>query len=113
MKSIVKSIGKNAGTALQIAGGQVAGSYGARFIPIANEKLKAGVLALIGLGISGMKSKVAQNVGLGIASGAITGALKSFGIGGDDTMISAPEVLLQEVEDGPMNGYEEGADAEY
>lgn len=105
-----KSITKNAGPAVGVGLGQIGGAYVGKFIPTGNEKIKAAATFVLGLVMAGAKNKMVQHVGLGLAGSGVAGLGKSFGIGGDDTMIAAPDVLIQDVEDGEINGPADGQD---
>ncbi len=111
----LKSSLKKVTPGLAVGGGVIASGYASRFIPVANEKLKAAIVCLGGLLVASSKNKMAESFGLGLFGGGVQQLAKGFGIGGDDTMIAAPSVMISDVEDyAPVSGPADAdADAPY
>lgn len=80
MKTNVKAIGKNIQPALEVTGGAVLSSLLTKHIPLADEKIKAGIAFLAGLILMGTgKAKgTIANVATGIVAGSGLVLVKQF-----------------------------------
>ncbi len=93
-----KGAAKKITPGLAVGAGVIGSGYAKKFIPVANEKVKSLVIGGLGLLLAASKNKMAEGFGYGLFGGACQQFAQSMGIGGDDTMIAAPEVLISEVE---------------
>lgn len=67
------------------AAGAVAGSMAAKFIPFGNDRVKSGVITLVGLVLSTQKGTLGQ-IGEGVAISGVVKVAQSYGIGGGDSI---------------------------
>jgi hypothetical protein len=105
--------GKATGKIMQVAGigaGAVASGFVTKFVPIENDKLKAGIPIVLGFFLLGQKG-IMSDLGAGMVAGGSLKLAQSFGIGAiDETPVMAlDEIETIEVEgfDDPVNGGEE------
>lgn len=97
--------GKATGKIMQVAGigaGAVASGFVTKFVPIENEKLKAGIPIVLGFFLLGQKG-IMSDLGAGMVAGGSLKLAQSFGIGALDQ----PVMALDEVETIEVDGFED------
>ena len=87
-----------------LVGGAVAAGYVTKFVPVANEKIKAAAPVVLGLLLMGQKGMVGS-IGAGMLAGGGLKLAQSFGIGAIEDPIMALDYDYDYDDDG-VNGFD-------
>ena len=101
--------GKMTGKVMQVVGigaGAVASGFVTKFVPLQNEKIKAGIPIALGFFLLGQKG-IMSDLGAGMIAGGSLKMAQQYGIGEDVGALEQPVMALDEVETIEVDGFDD------
>ena len=106
---MAKKGGKITEKVMQVVGigaGAVASGFVTKFVPMQNEKIKAGIPIALGFFLLGQKG-IMSDLGAGMIAGGSLKMAQQFGIGEDVGNLDQPVMALDEVETIEVDGFDD------
>jgi hypothetical protein len=101
--------GKMTGKVMQVVGigaGAVASGFVTKFVPLQNEKIKAGIPIALGFFLLGQKG-IMSDLGAGMIAGGSLKMAQQFGIGEVGEIVENPVMALDEIDTIEVDGFDD------